>query len=200
MQSKEYYRQKYKTLHKELFHHKDNFQKISTQVNYTLTNLLQTIVQPCNAVSKIGFYCSFETEISVSQTINKMIKQHSTILFPKMFKQTLEFYQCSEEDYSKIIAKFQQSAKFKNLLEPAKTKQCFTPQVVILTGLSFDETGVRLGYGGGFYDRFFHSNNACIKIALCPEEVIEKTLPYENYDIKMNYIITQERLIVIKKK
>ena len=39
--------------------------------------------------------------------------------------------------------------------EPLETAEVLEPDVLLMPLLAFDETGGRLGYGGGFYDRFF---------------------------------------------
>ena len=61
--------------------------------------------------------------------------------------------------------------------------------IVIIPALACDKNGHRLGYGGGFYDRFlkdFEGN----KIVCIPKELIVKTVFPQKYDIKIDIIIT----------
>ncbi|NMC57456.1 MAG: 5-formyltetrahydrofolate cyclo-ligase, partial [Eubacteriaceae bacterium] len=65
--------------------------------------------------------------------------------------------------------------------------------IIITPGLSFCSSGERLGYGGGFFDRFFVKHKEALKIGLCLDELIAQNLPCESHDIKMDMIITQSR-------
>ena len=67
--------------------------------------------------------------------------------------------------------------------------------LVIVPGLCFDKSKNRLGYGGGFYDRFLIKTKA-VKIAICfDEQIIENgSLPVNKYDIKTDVIITDKRI------
>jgi 5-formyltetrahydrofolate cyclo-ligase len=70
--------------------------------------------------------------------------------------------------------------------------------LVIVPGLGFTVQGHRIGYGGGFYDRFLStcSGTAC---ALAFEEQIVASLPFDPaYDIAVSRIITDQREIVCR--
>lgn len=63
--------------------------------------------------------------------------------------------------------------------------------LALVPGLAFDQTGGRLGRGGGFYDRLlgnpaFHG----IKIGLCWKSQLLITIPREKHDIAMEYVVT----------
>ena len=61
--------------------------------------------------------------------------------------------------------------------------------LVIVPALACDKNNYRLGYGGGFYDKFLKDIKA-VKIVCIPKELIIETIYPENFDIKMNKIIT----------
>lgn len=74
-------------------------------------------------------------------------------------------------------------------------------EAVVIPGVAFDKRGCRLGYGGGYYDRFLQNLKAdAIKIALAFEFQILDELPKEEYDILMDIIITEKRIYFINKK
>ena len=60
--------------------------------------------------------------------------------------------------------------------------------LVIVPALACDEQGYRLGYGGGFYDRFLKNFNGT-KVVCVPKELIIKTINPEKHDIKMDLIL-----------
>lgn len=75
-----------------------------------------------------------------------------------------------------------------NWLQKKEVDLVFTPL------LAFDSTGMRLGYGGGFYDRFFAQIPHVKKTGLSLFEATEKTLPTEQFDFQLDYCITPQKL------
>ena len=67
------------------------------------------------------------------------------------------------------------------------------PDLTICPGLSFDEDKNRLGYGGGYYDRFLKENSS-IKVGLMISDFWSIKLPADKWDIKMDYIITEKEI------
>lgn len=61
--------------------------------------------------------------------------------------------------------------------------------LVVVPALMVDKSGFRLGYGGGFYDRFLVKNNTVKTILPIPKELIVEELPHEEFDIKIDEII-----------
>lgn len=81
----------------------------------------------------------------------------------------------------------------KNIYEPITTavnKDILN--IVFVPALMCDNNKCRLGYGGGFYDRFL-KDSSFKSIVVIPEELIEEKLPQEEYDIKCDDIITQKK-------
>ena len=61
--------------------------------------------------------------------------------------------------------------------------------IVIIPALACDKNGYRLGYGGGFYDRFLKHFNG-FKLCCVPNCFLLDSVSPENYDIKVDLIIT----------
>ena len=61
--------------------------------------------------------------------------------------------------------------------------------LIIVPALMVDKSGYRLGYGGGFYDRFLTNNPSIKTIVAIPKELYIEELPVENFDKKIDYII-----------
>ncbi len=65
--------------------------------------------------------------------------------------------------------------------------------VVFLPLLAFDREGYRVGYGGGFYDRFLSScREDVVKVGLSLFEAVEKIVDRNALDIPMDYCVTPE--------
>lgn len=62
--------------------------------------------------------------------------------------------------------------------------------LIIVPGLAFDRHGNRLGYGGGYYDRFLPAHPETHKIALCYDFQIVEDLPLEPHDVQLDALLS----------
>lgn len=69
----------------------------------------------------------------------------------------------------------------------------FIPEILIIPGLAFDQSGYRLGRGGGFFDKYL-SNYQGVKVGVCGEFQVIETVHPQQHDIKMDYIITDNQI------
>lgn len=73
------------------------------------------------------------------------------------------------------------------------TTLAHTLAVILVPGLAFDKQGHRVGYGKGYYDRFFQNlppKNKLFKIGVIPQPLLLQQLPHEEWDIRVNCTIT----------
>ncbi|MCG8460854.1 MAG: 5-formyltetrahydrofolate cyclo-ligase [Holophagales bacterium] len=66
--------------------------------------------------------------------------------------------------------------------------------VALVLGLAFDFQGMRLGYGGGYFDRFL-AGRALFKIGLAFDLQIVEALPIEPHDVPMDAVVTEARAL-----
>ena len=66
--------------------------------------------------------------------------------------------------------------------------------LIIVPGVVFSESGYRIGYGGGYYDRFLERFTGST-LALAFELQVIKSIPQESHDVPVQKIITEERVI-----
>jgi 5-formyltetrahydrofolate cyclo-ligase len=70
------------------------------------------------------------------------------------------------------------------------------PWLVLVPALTASPTGCRLGYGGGFYDKFLKEYaQSVISFCLLPESFLSKNLPKESHDTAVDFIVTEKRII-----
>ena len=84
------------------------------------------------------------------------------------------------------------------ILEPNKKNKKTKPQLILTPLVAFDKNKNRLGYGRGFYDRFLNQvskqkNIISIGIAFSFQEI--RKIPSEKHDKKLDYILTEKKLI-----
>lgn len=72
------------------------------------------------------------------------------------------------------------------------------PQIVIVPGLGFSADGKRLGKGKGFYDRYLQDSTV-LKIGIGFEIQIESNIPTDSHDVKMDFVVTDQKIYKINK-
>lgn len=66
--------------------------------------------------------------------------------------------------------------------------------VALIPGVAFDKTGHRIGFGSGYFDRFLKKIH-CTTIGLAYELQIVEKVPVDKYDVAVDYIVTEKRII-----
>ena len=61
--------------------------------------------------------------------------------------------------------------------------------LVLMPGLAFTERGDRMGYGGGFYDKFLSQENTHPTVALCYHFQMVESLPVQDHDIPVDLVL-----------
>ena len=69
-----------------------------------------------------------------------------------------------------------------------------------MPGVAFDEECHRIGYGGGFYDKYLEKHPNLHAIAIAFELQMYRELPFEEHDIKPEKVVTQKRKVLYNKK
>ncbi|UOQ93739.1 5-formyltetrahydrofolate cyclo-ligase [Halobacillus shinanisalinarum] len=69
-------------------------------------------------------------------------------------------------------------------------------ELLVVPGLIFDHKGFRIGFGGGFYDRFLTDFNG-ITVSLISKKQLTTQLPSEVFDIPVQHIITEKKWLIM---
>ena len=140
----------------------------------------------------VGCYISFNNEVFTRAIIDKLWKDGKKVFVPVMDSREKGFHFAQ-------IKSFQGTKKNSyGILEPESVK-IFPPEKIdafIVPGLAFDLRGARIGWGQGFYDRFF--SNAEIKgarIGIAFDFQLIEELPCAGHDAKMDLIVTEKRVV-----
>ena len=81
---------------------------------------------------------------------------------------------------------------------PVPNPSDFENALILVPGLAFDDEGFRIGYGGGYYDRFL----AALKQNRIPFTTVglvfaacrDSALPHESHDVPVDYVIDERRI------
>ncbi len=137
----------------------------------------------------IGCYFSVNFEVNTGKIIEILDKKNFTVCLPVIKNnEEMEFYKYQNGD-PLYVSKY-------GIPEPGKKKK-LTPNILLIPMVAFDEKLNRLGYGGGFYDRYLKKNKSfdIVKIGLALSCQNVKKIPVEKFDKKMDLIITEKEIL-----
>lgn len=80
------------------------------------------------------------------------------------------------------------------ILEPKSGDEVTDVDLTITPGLAFDKDGYRLGYGGGYYDKFFAKVDT-VRMGIGYSDQYVESIVHEDYDKPLEYLLTEEGLI-----
>ena len=179
-------------LRKELKFKRKNIEKKAQSDEFIRENLICSDLYL--EAKQVLFYAALDDEINVDECIIDALMLGKKVALPVCTddKGNMSFY------YINSIKDLKSG--FFGVREPDINK-CekvteFSHSICIVPAIAYDKNGFRLGYGKGYYDRFL-KNNSLISVGVCYNELIEDNLPKDEYDISVNYIITQNGLIVV---
>lgn len=158
-------------------------EKIEEYSKKIYQNLIKTDLYK-NA-NTIFVYVSMDKEINTEKIIRKSLEDGKEIYVP--FIEGKEMKAKRLEKYEDLV-----EGKFK--IKTTKSDISIeNPDLSLVPGLTFDKSKHRIGYGGGYYDKFLEkSKTTSLGLFATPFESIE--IPTEEYDIPLDYILTEEGL------
>jgi len=138
----------------------------------------------------IGGYYPVNSEISCLDVLEILEKKNFKISLPITKKNNnMDFYEWSFQDSLRV--------SHQGIPEP-NTKKKVIPDVLIVPLVGFDRYNFRLGYGGGFYDRYISKilrfkNILTVGFAFSFQEISK--IPINKFDQKLNFILTDKEII-----
>ena len=145
---------------------------------------------------RIFIYVGFKSEINTLKYIESFLQDGKEIFVPKTDMENKEMKAIKLTSVDEL--------KLSNygILEPMFEENVADGNsfdLIIVPGAVFDLDGNRIGYGGGYYDKYLDNIKGSIsKVALAYSFQVLNNIPNEEHDIKVNYIITENEVITIK--
>ncbi len=165
-----------------------NFRKNNYRILNLKYSLLKDILKKFNLLNnkKVGGYFPINYEIDCFNILKQLEKSGYKISLPLTRKgNKMDFFEWS----------FKQPLSINKIgiPEPSSKKKVY-PDILLVPMLAFDKKKFRLGYGGGYYDRYIQKIKKVKKIltigmAFSFQEV--KKLPINKHDKKLDFIFTE---------
>ena len=134
-------------------------------------------------------YLSYSTEAATDTLIEKLISKGFAVYCPRLDGREMQAVLYGED--------FTLSAL--GIREPTGEQYLGEINVAITPLLAADKQGNRLGYGGGFYDRFFKRHKETARVGYCFAAQVIRQVPVTDADEPLEYIVTEENCITIQK-
>jgi len=166
------------------------FAKQEADVCATLIRKRIEIFQDYRNAKTVMCYLPLRGEVDTVDLIEQFIQEGKQVLLPVLLEG--EIQPCVFTSFQQL-----QTGPF-DVFEPIE-KNLVSPEeidFICVPGLAFNQGRYRLGYGGGYYDRFLPRLRAnCFKVGLAYDFQIVDLMPVEAHDIKLDMIITENQFI-----
>ena len=129
-------------------------------------------------------YLPYNQEVRTTEMLQKALDDGKKIAVPKVYGDTMRFIYL--DDLSKV------GVGYCGIPEPISDEPVADDPtaLVLMPGLAFDQQGHRIGYGGGFYDKFLMEEPNHPTVALCYEFQMLPYLETEEFDIPVDCVIS----------
>jgi len=164
-------------------------QKSSKGLNINFEYLSKILKKNKNIGRTIGGYYPYNHEIDAIEILINLEKQNYQISLPKIKKNSqMDFFYWSSQDPLQIN-------KY-GIPEPTSDKMV-APNILLVPLVAFDKNCNRIGYGGGFYDRYIKKIKKIkkiITIGLAYSFQRINQIPANKYDVKLDFIVTNKKI------
>ena len=134
-------------------------------------------------------YMDCKHEVETRDLIRSAWAEGKRVAVPKVQGQEMRFYYITsfEEDLEEGSFGIQEPRAG----EAAEAEDALR----LMPGVAFDPRRHRVGYGGGFYDRFLEKHPGLITVALAFEFQVKEEVPFEEFDIRPKKVVTEQRVL-----
>jgi len=128
-------------------------------------------------------YLPYNQEVRTVPMLEQAMRDGKRVAVPKCYGDEMKFIYM--DDLSKV------ELGYANIPEPIEDGPVAEDKtaLVLMPGLAFTEKGDRMGYGGGFYDKFLAAEPDHPTVALCYTFQMVETLPTAEYDIPVDCVL-----------
>lgn len=144
-----------------------------------------------SAAMTLVLYSAIRSEVATVGIFAAALQAGKRVLYPRTVGETLEFVAVTDLD-SLVAGRF-------GICEPLCGPVVPLAQIdlIVLPGVAFDQSGIRLGYGLGCYDRTLTEQSMPTLVGLAYDFQVISSLPRERHDVPVDFIVTERRVLTI---
>lgn len=135
------------------------------------------------AAKTIYGYLPYNQEVRTVPMLRRALEEGKLVAVPKVYGDDMKFIYL--DDLSQV------AKGYAGIPEPVADGPVAQDEtaLVLMPGLAFDRAGHRIGYGGGFYDKFLAREPHHPTVALCYDFQVMDRLETEEFDIPVDLVI-----------
>ncbi len=128
-------------------------------------------------------YLPYNQEVRTTHMLERALREGKRVAVPKVYGDEMKFIYLT--DFSDL------EENSWGIPEPVSDGPVAsdTTALVLMPGLAFTKNGDRMGYGGGFYDKFLASESNHPTVALCYAFQLVDEIPTDDYDIPVDLVL-----------
>ncbi|MCB7303265.1 5-formyltetrahydrofolate cyclo-ligase [Bariatricus massiliensis] len=138
-------------------------------------------------------YMDYNREVMTGQIIERAWELGKCVGVPKVHGKTMEYYRIeSFEDLEEGAYGIREPRKECPRIQTEGAKR--GDILAVMPGVAFDSERNRIGYGGGYYDKYFEKKDNINKMAVAFELQMVPCIDAEEFDLKPDCIVTEKQL------
>ena len=128
-------------------------------------------------------YLPYNQEVRTTAMLQQALQDGKRVAVPKCYGDEMRFIYL--EDLNQV------EKGYCNIPEPILDEPVADDPtaLVLMPGLAFTKEGLRMGYGGGFYDKFLAAEPNHPTLALCYDFQMVEYIPTEEYDVPVDWVL-----------
>ncbi|MXY60809.1 MAG: 5-formyltetrahydrofolate cyclo-ligase [Cenarchaeum sp. SB0665_bin_23] len=136
-------------------------------------------------INSVGIYSAIGSEITTGGIIQGLLDSGRSVYLPAV-RDSLILFKNVQDTQDLIPGMF-------GIMEPRETCAIGYPDILVVPAVGATLSGIRLGYGSGYYDRYVKKNMPATVCIIMDKQIVKK-IPSNPTDALMDWIVTESRL------
>ncbi len=150
----------------------------------------------------VFLYQATQGEIATDLLFADALASKKSVFFPRVRKNERGKNECGLMDFVEVYGPDDLVPGAYGIMEPHPSLARIAPEdyicdVAVIPGVAFSSMGARLGFGGGFYDRYFARPRARALVGFCYSFQMAEDLAIAPWDVSMTHICTECGLMAV---